>query len=135
MTATYRTTIFMMDTTPASPAAGSGATPLTATNHVRIERNHIHDIGKTLLSDMGGIYTLGHQEGTVIRGNRIHNIEMDSYGGWGVYLDEGSSDILVEDNIAYDLTAQPFHQHYGAKQPCAAQHLRVRRGRRVYNHA
>ena len=85
-----------------------------ATNHVRIERNHIHDIGKTLLSDMGGIYTLGHQEGTVIRGNRIHNIEMDSYGGWGVYLDEGSSDILVEDNIAYDLTAQPFHQHYGA---------------------
>ncbi len=85
-----------------------------ATHHIRMEYNHIWNIGKTLLSDMGGIYTLGHQEGSVIRGNRIHNIEMDSYGGWGVYLDEGSSDILVEGNIAYDVTAQPFHQHYGA---------------------
>ncbi|MBQ8510688.1 MAG: right-handed parallel beta-helix repeat-containing protein [Clostridia bacterium] len=85
-----------------------------ATNYIRIQRNHIYNIGKTLLSDMGGIYTLGHQEGTVIRGNRIHDIQMDSYGGWGVYLDEGSSDILVEENVCYDLSAQPFHQHYGA---------------------
>ncbi len=85
-----------------------------ATNHIRIEYNHIYSIGKALLSDMGGIYTLGQQEGTVIRGNRIHDVEMDSYGGWGVYLDEGSSDILVEGNICYDLSAQPFHQHYGS---------------------
>ena len=85
-----------------------------ATNHIRIERNHIYRIGKALLSDMGGIYTLGQQEGTVIRQNRVHDIEMDSYGGWGIYLDEGSSDILVEENIAYDLSAQPFHQHYGS---------------------
>jgi len=85
-----------------------------ATNHIRIEYNHIHDIGKCLLSDMGGIYTLGQQEGTVIRGNIVHDIEMDSYGGWGIYLDEGSSDILVEKNISYDLSAQPFHQHYGS---------------------
>ncbi len=85
-----------------------------ATNHVKIENNHIYNIGKTLLSDMGGIYTLGQQVGTVVRGNRIHDIEMDSYGGWGVYLDEGSSDILVERNICYRLTAQPFHQHYGS---------------------
>lgn len=85
-----------------------------ATHHIKIERNHIYNIGKRLLSDMGGIYTLGHQEGTVIRENRIHNIEMDSYGGWGIYLDEGSSDITVEKNICHDLSAQPFHQHYGA---------------------
>ncbi|MBQ2707032.1 MAG: right-handed parallel beta-helix repeat-containing protein, partial [Clostridia bacterium] len=85
-----------------------------ATNHILVENNHIHDIGKYLLSDMGGIYTLGHQEGTVLRGNVIHNVQMDSYGGWGVYLDEGSSDILVERNVCWDLSAQPFHQHYGA---------------------
>ena len=86
----------------------------SATNHVKIERNHIYNVGKRLLSDMGGIYTLGHQEGTVIRGNVIHDIEMDSYGGWGIYPDEGSSDILIEENICYRLSAQPFHQHYGA---------------------
>lgn len=85
-----------------------------ATNHVKIENNHIYDIGKELLSDMGGIYTLGQQEGTVIRGNRIHDIKMYVYGGWGIYLDEGSSDITVERNICYDLFEQPFHQHYGS---------------------
>jgi len=90
-----------------------GYTP-HATNHVKIEYNHIYDLGKEILSDMGGIYTLGQQEGTVIRGNRIHDIKMFVYGGWGVYLDEGSSDILVERNICYDLFEQPFHQHYGS---------------------
>ena len=85
-----------------------------ATNHIKIEYNHIYDIGKEILSDMGGIYTLGQQEGTVIRGNRIHDIRMFVYGGWGIYLDEGSSDILVERNICYDLFEQPFHQHYGS---------------------
>ncbi|MBQ8551378.1 MAG: right-handed parallel beta-helix repeat-containing protein [Clostridia bacterium] len=90
-----------------------GYTP-HATNHIKIENNHIYDIGKELLSDMGGIYTLGQQEGTVIRGNRIHDIKMYVYGGWGIYLDEGSSDITVERNICYDLFEQPFHQHYGS---------------------
>ena len=90
-----------------------GYTP-HATNHVKIENNHIYDLGKEILSDMGGIYTLGQQEGTVIRGNRIHDIKMYQYGGWGVYLDEGSSDILVERNICYNLFEQPFHQHYGS---------------------
>ena len=85
-----------------------------ATNHIRIEYNHIYDIGKEILSDMGGIYTLGQQEGTVIRGNRVHDIKMFIYGVWGIYLDEGSSDILVERNICYDLFEQPFHQHYGS---------------------
>lgn len=85
-----------------------------ATNHILIEKNHIYNIGQTLLSDMGGIYTLGRQPGTVIRGNLIHDVEMDSYGGWAIYPDEGSSDILIENNVCYRVTAQPFHQHYGA---------------------
>lgn len=48
-----------------------------------IEYNHIYDIGHFVLSDMGGIYTLGVQPGTVIRYNLIHDIEKANYGGWG----------------------------------------------------
>ncbi len=79
----------------------------------RIEKNHIHDIGQGLLSDMGGIYTLGVQPGTVIRGNLIHGIRSAHYGGWCVYPDEGTSHVLIEGNVCYDADRQPFHQHYG----------------------
>ncbi len=78
-----------------------------------IEFNHIHNIGQKLLSDMGGIYTLGVQPGTVLRNNLIYNISSAHYGGWCIYPDEGSSHLLIENNVCYDADRQPFHQHYG----------------------
>lgn len=78
-----------------------------------IEKNHIHDLGHGLLSDMGGIYTLGVQPGTVIRGNRIHHIEKCNYGGWAIYSDEGSSHLLIENNVCYCTSSTVFNQHYG----------------------
>ncbi|MBI2440561.1 MAG: right-handed parallel beta-helix repeat-containing protein [Lentisphaerae bacterium] len=75
--------------------------------------NHIHDLGHKVLSDMGGIYTLGVQPGTVLRNNLIYNVTSAHYGGWCIYPDEGSSYLVIENNVCYDADRQPFHQHYG----------------------
>jgi len=82
-------------------------------HHNTIAFNHLHSIGKEMLSDMGGIYTLGVQPGTVIRNNLIHDVSSFNYGGRGIYPDEGSSYLLIEDNIVYDCQSSGFHQHYG----------------------
>jgi len=84
----------------------------TPSRNNHIEHNHIHDIGCGVLSDMGGIYTLGVQPGTIIRGNHIHDIRSHDYGGWGVYLDEGTSHVLVEQNLVHDTKDAPFNIHY-----------------------
>ena len=86
----------------------------SATYACTIRANHIYDIGHGKLSDLGAIYLLGKQRGTVVCDNLIHDVSCYCYGAWGIYLDEGSSFVRVEGNTVYNTKNECFHLHYGS---------------------
>ncbi len=77
-----------------------------------VEYNHIHHVMRTL-SDGGGIYTLGRQPGTVLRGNLIHDVPVNAGRAEsnGMFLDEGTSELVIEDNVIYNVDRSPLRFH------------------------
>jgi hypothetical protein len=87
--------------------AGGGAYPIpytyatpTPAGANRIEYNHIQNVMQKR-DDGGGVYTLGNQPGTVIRGNYIH--DNGPGGPGGIYLDEGSGFIEITGNNVHNV--------------------------------
>ena len=79
-------------------------------NH--LTANHIHNIIKTL-SDGGGIYMLGLQPGSTISGNLIHDVTINvgRAESNGMFLDEGATDLIISDNIIYNIAKSPLRFH------------------------
>jgi hypothetical protein len=77
-----------------------------------VEHNHIHHVMQ-ILSDGGGIYTLGRQPDTVLHGNVIHDVPLNSGRAEsnGMFIDEGSSQILIEGNTIYRISRSPIRFH------------------------
>lgn len=77
-----------------------------------LEGNHIHHIMQQL-SDGGGIYMLGLQPGSKILNNRIHDVHINAGRAEsnGMFLDEGTTDVLVADNLIYNIAKSPLRFH------------------------
>lgn len=78
-----------------------------------IEGNHIHHVMQ-VLSDGGGIYTLGLQPGTVLRGNAIHDVSANAgrAPSNGMFLDQGTTGITIERNIFWNIDRTPIRWHW-----------------------
>lgn len=77
-----------------------------------VEGNHIHHIMQKL-SDGGGIYMLGLQPGSKILHNRIHDVSINAGRAEsnGMFLDEGTTDVLVAGNLIYNIAKSPLRFH------------------------
>ena len=124
---------------------GSEPAPLTVCRNNIIEYNHIYDVVNRM-GDGAGIYTLGAQSGTVIRGNVIHDVRRRPFTRGephtGLYFDSGSSEMLVQDNIVYgmalpsDWPCSPVFLGQGAKRIVFRRNVFVSRagGKPYYAH-
>lgn len=81
------------------------------TKQNRVEYNVIHDVMQQL-ADGGGIYTLGEQPGTSIKGNYIYNIKRSANAigskNNGLFFDESSSKMTVEKNVVTSVENGPY---------------------------
>lgn len=77
-----------------------------------ISNNHIHHVMEKL-SDGGGIYMLGRQPDSEITNNLIHDIKLNAGRAEsnGMFLDEGTSDLLLADNVIYNIAKSPLRFH------------------------
>lgn len=82
----------------------------------KINGNLLYNIGQGQLADLGGIYTLGKSPGTTITQNVIR--EVRHYGGngggaWGLYNDQGSSNIVMQTNVVVGTDSGGYFLQYG----------------------
>ncbi|MCE5344668.1 MAG: right-handed parallel beta-helix repeat-containing protein [Bacteroidales bacterium] len=78
----------------------------------KLTRNHIHHIME-ILSDGGGIYMLGLQPQSVISDNLIHHVKINAGRAEsnGMFLDEGTTDVVISGNIIYNIAKSPLRFH------------------------
>ncbi len=82
----------------------------TACKNNLIAQNELYQVQQAL-SDTAAVYLLGSQPGTVVQNNKIHDLPSLVYGsftgtgGIGMYLDQGSDSITLQNNWVYRTTA------------------------------
>jgi len=87
--------------------------------------NLVYNLGQGITSDFGGVYynVDTSATGNQILNNRVHDIsdasalDSDGYGGQGIYLDNNTSNTLVQNNLVYRASASASAQTCGPTTP------------------
>jgi hypothetical protein len=85
----------------------------TVSRDHRVEGNIVEDVSQGMLNDLGGIYLVGANTGSVIRGNLVRRVHTANFGAQGIYLDEGCRHIRIEQNQVEDCGEACINMHYG----------------------
>lgn len=109
-------------------------TPSPCKGH-QISHNHIHHVLQ-ILSDGGGIYTLGLQPGTALARNYIHDIPLNAGRAQsnGIFMDQGSTDITVEGNLIDDIAKSPIRFHQAGKNLIKGNWLGIKVGETAFTY-
>lgn len=97
--------------------------PTPCRNNV-IDGNHIHDI-LNILSDGGGIYMLGLQPESKLINNHIHDVKINAGRAEsnGMFLDEGTTDVVIANNLIYNIAKSPLRFHKATTNLVKANYL------------
>jgi hypothetical protein len=106
----------------ATYAVTANVQPLAHDNIVQF--NLIYDVGQGVTSDMGGVYmAIGTAQGNKMLNNVVHDVTHDpgnpaipssaGYGGWGLYFDAGSRNVLAANNLVYRTSQTSVHNNLG----------------------
>ncbi len=95
-------------------------TSTTSQRSCHVENNHIFDVMKKL-ADGGGIYTLGLQPGTLLRGNYIHDVRRSSFAHGdapnnGFFVDQGSKGLRFESNVVHSTSGKAVRFNISQKE-------------------
>ena len=93
--------------------------------------NHVHDLGQGIINDFGCIYFNTSTPSNIPSGNRALNnrchdvsdgsaLDADGYGGEGIYIDNYTGLIDVENNLVYRVSASTVAQTCGPQMAGAA---------------
>lgn len=98
-----------------------------------VEACNIHHVMQTL-SDGGGIYTLGLQPSTALRGNLIHDIVRNAgrAPSNGMFLDQGTTGIVIEGNTFWTIDMTPIRWHWTYKNTVRDNTFYLREGQEVF---
>lgn len=88
-----------------------------------IHHNQIRRVMQ-MLSDGGGIYTLGRQPGSRLRANTITNVPLNAGRAEsnGMFLDEGSTGFTISENVFRRIPKSPLRFHKAGQNSAVANH-------------